>query len=167
MKMQRQEGAYSYEIYEDGNTVRRIEIVPDYHEERRRRKEERRISEEKRRRRRAARRNRERAMAMSMGYVSFLAVCVFVVALTSACVIHLQTDITIRQKSIAALESRISELQTDNDIKYKRIATNVDLDKVRTQAEKLGMRYPTCRQVVYYTVDNLDYMTQYSNITDD
>lgn len=167
MSMQRQQGAYKFYTYEDGNTVRRIELEPDYHEERRRRKEERRISEEKRRRRRAARRNRERAMSMSMGYVLFLASCVFAVAITSALVIHLQTDITIHQKNIASLESQISELQTSNEVKYKRIATNVDLDKVREQAMKLGMRYPTCRQVVYYTVDNMDYMTQYSNITNE
>lgn len=167
MAMQRQQGTYKYYTYEEGNTVRRVEVEPDYHEERRRRKEERRISEEKRRRRRAARRNRERAMSMSMGYVAFLAACVFAVAITCAFLIHLQTDITIHQKNIASLESQISELQISNDIRYKQIATSVDLDKVRAKAVKLGMRYPTFRQVVYYTVDNTDYMTQYSNITND
>ena len=59
---------YEVYTYEDGNTVRRLEAAPDFHDERTKRKEERRISEQKRRRRRAARRNRERALKMNAGW---------------------------------------------------------------------------------------------------
>ena len=83
MSRQKERRSYGIYTYEDGNTVRRLETVPDYHEERKKRKEERRVSEQKRRRRRAARRNRERALKMNAGYVAFLSVCVMVVALTS------------------------------------------------------------------------------------
>ncbi len=148
--------------YEDGNTVRRIETVPDYHEERERRKEERRISEQKRRRRRAARRNRERALKMNAGYVFFLSVCVMVSGLICAAYVSLQSDIIIRQEKIAALEREISDLKLDNDAAYKRLTASVDLKKMKKKAKKLGMKYPTEKQIIYYTIDNSDYMTQYS-----
>ena len=160
--MEKEQGYYKIYTYEDGNAVRRVEVLPDYHEERRRRKEERRISEQKRRRRRAARRNRERALAMNAGYVSFLTGCVLAVAFTAVAYINLQSDITIRQKSIAALESQISDLQIDNDATYKRITTSVNLKKIKKKAQQLGMKYPSVKQIVYYSVDNSDYMTQYN-----
>ncbi len=152
---------YEVHTYEDGNTVRRLEAAPDYHEERRKRKEERRISEQKRRRRRAARRNRERALKMSAGYVAFLSVCVFTVALVLAAYVYLQSDITIRQKSIARLESEVSNLRTENDMTYKRIATAINLKEIRRKAKRLGMKYPSKKQIIYYTIDNSDFMTQY------
>lgn len=154
---------YELHTYVDGNAVRRLEAVPNYHEERLRRKEERRLAEKKRRRRKAARRNRERALKMSAGYVAFLAACVLAAALISAAYVSLQSEATIRQKNIAALETEISDLRIDNDTTYKRINTSVDLKAIKKKARKLGMRYPKKNQIVYYTIDNSDYMTQYSN----
>ncbi|MDE7312465.1 MAG: hypothetical protein K2N87_12730 [Eubacterium sp.] len=160
-KEQRQYNAYTYE---DGNTVRRLETAPDYSdEERRRRKEERRISEQKRRRRRAARRNRERALKMNAGYVAFLSVCVMVVALVSAAYVDLQSDLIIRQRAIEKLESEISTLKLENDAAYRRVTASIDLKEVKKQARKLGMKYPSEDQIVHYTIDNADYMMQYSD----
>lgn len=156
----------TYLMYEDGNTVRRLEAVPDYPglgDERKRRKEDRRISEQKRRRRRAARRNRERALKMSAGYVAFLSACVVGVGFLCSAYVNLQTDLIIRQDRIEALESSISDLKLDNDARYKRITTTVDIKELRRKARKLGMRYPSSDQILYYTVDSADYMTQYTN----
>lgn len=162
MSRQKERRPHDTYIYEDGNTVRRLDAVPDYHEERKKRKEERRISEQKRRRRRAARRNRERALKMNAGYVAFLSVCVMAAALTCSAYVKLQSDLTIRQRSIYKLESEISSLRMDNDAAYKRITAAVNLKAIRKQAKKLGMKYPSKNQVIYYTIDNSDYMTQYS-----
>lgn len=160
-KEQRSHGIYTYE---DGNTVRRSEAAPDFQqEERRKRKEERRISEQKRRRRRAARRNRERALKMSARYVAFLSVCVMVVAFTSVAYVKLQSDLIIRQRAIEALEGEVSTLKLENDAAYKRITASVDLKAVKRQAKKLGMVYPSEGQIVYYSIDNADYMTQYTD----
>lgn len=151
--------------YEYGNTVRQFEALPeypDYHNERKKRKEERRISEQKRRRRRAARRNRERALRMSAGYVAFLSVCAGIVGIICAAYVNLQSDLIIRQKRMEALESTISELKLENDAMYKRITTSVDLKTLKKKAKKLGMKYPTQKQIIYYSIDKSDYMTQYS-----
>ncbi len=162
MSRQKEQRHYQIHTYEDGNTVRRLEAAPDYHEERRKRKEERQISEQKRRRRRAARRNRERALKMSAGYVAFLSACVVAVVFTSVAYVHLQSDIIIRQRAIEKLEEEISAMQLENDAAYKRITSSIDLKAVKKQAKKLGMRYPSENQIVYYTIDNADYMTQYA-----
>ena len=163
MSKRKERRPYDIYTYEDGNTVRRLEAVPDYHEERKRRKEERRISEQKRRRRRAARRNREWALQMNAGYVAFLSACVIAVAFTAASYVKLQSDLIIRQKGIESLESEISSLKLENDATYKRITTSVNLKAIKKQAKKFGMKYPSENQIVYYTIDNSDYMTQYSD----
>lgn len=163
-RRQKEQRPYGIYTYEDGNTVRRLEAVPDYDSDgRRRRKEERRISEQKRRRRRAARRNRERALKMNAGYVAFLSVCVMAVAMAAAAYVDLQSDLIIRQRGIEKLESEISSLKLENDAAYKRITASIDLKEIKKQARKLGMKYPSEEQIVHFSIDNADYMMQYSD----
>ena len=85
--------------------------------------------------------------------------------------------------TISSLESQIADLKADNDEAYKRIRMSVDLDSVREKAlNELGMSYAKESQIsklanenVYsnqtvaghsqrYTVDNDDFMNQYSEI---
>lgn len=148
-------------IYVDGNTVRRLETAPDYHRER----EERKQREKRRHNEHVARRNQERALHMDRGYVAFLTIAALMTALVSATYIKLQSEMTGRLKNIAALESTVSDLKADNDSAYKRISTSVDLDTVKDVAmNQLGMVYAGADQIVYYTVENDDYMNQYSEI---
>ena len=148
-------------IYVDGNTVRRLETAPDYHRER----EERKQREKRRHNEHVARRNQERALHMDRGYVAFLTIAALMTALVSAAYIKLQSEMTGRLKNIAALESTVSDLKEDNDSAYKQISTSVDLDTVKDVAmNQLGMVYAGADQIVYYTVENDDYMNQYSEI---
>ena len=148
-------------IYVDGNTVRRMETAPDYRRER----EEKRQREIRRHNEHVARRNQERALHMNRGYVVFLTAAAMMTALVSAAYIQLQSELTSRLKNIATLESQISELKADNDSAYKRISTSVDLQTVKdTAINQLGMVYAGADQIVYYTVENDDYMNQYSDI---
>ena len=148
----------------DGNTVRRMEAMPDYRRQQRERqdKEER---ENLRRRRRAAARNREKELRMSKSYVVFLTMAVTVFGVFCGTYIKLQSDVTARMKAIARLESQITDLKADNDEAYKRINTTIDLDGIRNTAiNELGMFYATEDQIVYYSVDRNDYMNQYTEI---
>ena len=57
------------------------------------------------------------------------------------------------------------QIKTDNDARLKRIETSVDLDYIKDVAmNQLGMKYAQEGQIVYYTVDNSNYMNQYSDI---
>ena len=79
--------------------------------------------------------------------------------------IHIQSEMTARMNQISSLESQIADLKADNDEAYKRINTSVDLDSIRNTAmTEYGMSYAKESQIVYYTVNDDDYMNQYSEI---
>lgn len=168
--MSRQQGRTSYlernqrkaQAYVEGNTVRKLNAVPEreYREER-----ERREREQDRRARHAAQRNRERAMQMSPAYLVFLTLSVILTVGVCACYIQLQSDISSRMRNIASLESQILDLQMENDAAMKRIETSVNLDEIKeTAMNEMGMVYPGEEQIVYFTVDTNDYMNQYQDI---
>ena len=160
MKNQTERRASERNYYVDGNTVRRMEAVPDYRRERRER-EEREREEQLRRRKRQVRRNQERQLRMSKRYVVFLTVF----GVFAGTYIKIQSDMTARMNTISSLESQIADLKADNDEAYKRIRMSVDLDSVREKAlNELGMSYAKESQIIYYTVDNDDFMNQYSEI---
>jgi cell division protein FtsL len=149
--------------YINGNAVRELEAAPA----RKPQQNPKETEEQKRRVRRqhAARRNRERALYMSKGYVTFLTLCVAVSAVFAVTYVKLQSDVSNRMKTIAALESQITDLKADNDANYKRITTSVDLNEVKDIAmNQLGMTYATEEQIIYYSVENSNYMDQYSDI---
>ena len=153
--------------YTEGNTVRKVEAVPserDYREERRRR-EAREQEEEQKRKKRIARQTQEKALRESRRYVMFLTMGVLIFGLFAGIYITIQSDITARMKTISKLESQISDLKAENDEAYKRISTAVDLEAIKdTAINELGMFYATSDQIIYYTVDNDDYMNQYIEI---
>lgn len=149
--------------YVDGNTVRELHPQPERRPKPN--KEELEKIRKKKQRKNAARRNRERAMSMNRGYVAFLSVCVVLSAITAFSVIQLQSNITQRMKRIAVLESQLTEKKALNDARYNEIITSVDLDYIKNVAiNELGMSYATEEQVIYYTVENSNFMDQYSDI---
>ena len=148
--------------YVNGNTVRELEapVRPE-----RRSREDIEPVRHRKNRRNAARRNRQRAMEMSPGYVMFLTAGVLVIAMAAVSFVNLQSQITNRMRNIANLESQVTDLRADNDARYKNVTTSVDLNHVKDVAiNKLGMDYPKEDQVVYYTIENNNYMDQYSDI---
>lgn len=150
--------------YIDGNTVRRMEAAPDYRREREERIRREREKEQERRQR-AARRNQERALRTSKSYVAFMTMAVLIFATFTGLYIKIQSDVTVRMKTISALESQIADVKADNDEAFKRINTSVNLDAVRNTAmTELGMSYAKESQIVYYSVGDDDYMNQYSEI---
>ena len=68
-------------------------------------------------------------------------------------------------KNVAVLQSQIEDLQSDNSARYKEITNSVDLNYIKDVAiNELGMSYASEEQVVYYSVENNNYMDQYSDI---
>lgn len=148
--------------YIEGNTVRKLDAVPnrypDAHEERERKEKERRAN-------RAAKHNRQRAMQMGPGYVLFLTAAVCVTLGVCLIYVQLQSDINGRMKHIASLESEMLDLKTGNEATLRRIETSVNLEEIRSKAlNEMGMVYPTKDQIIYYDVDLNDYMNQYQDI---
>ena len=158
----RRQPEFKTNYYVDGNTVRRLE---GEQEERRRKQLEKERKERQKKNRRVARRNQEKALRMSMGYVSFCTMAVLISCVVCVTYIQLQSDITSRMKHISTLESQITDLKADNDAAIKRIDLSTDLEDVKYKAiHELGMKYAGPGQIVYYTVEDSDYMNQYSDI---
>ena len=155
----------SNKYYVNGSTVRKMEAMPARQPQQR---PDQKISEEQKRkkhRKNAARRNRARALYMSKGYVAFLTICVGIVAFASVALIQIQSQVTQRMENIANLESQLTDLKADNDARYKEIVTSVDLEHIKDVAmNQLGMQYATEEQIIYYSVENNNFMDQYSDI---
>lgn len=161
---------YRRMTYIEGNTVRRMDAMPDNWEreqrQRRAREEQEQRERQRRRRQRAiARRNQDRALVMDRSYVFFLTIAAIVTCITAVFYIKLQSDVTIHLNNIAALEATVNNLKTDNDATDKRLATALQMDTVKDQAiNELGMSYPSQDQIVYYQIDRSDFMSQYGEI---
>ena len=149
--------------YIDGNTVRRLEGEP---EERRQRALEKERAKKRRQNRRAAKRNQEREQRINLGYVAFCSTAVILLGVVCGAYIHFQSDIINKTKVISSLESQIVDLRADNDAALKRIELSTDLDAIKEQALSFGMKYAAPEQIFYYSVQDNDYMNQYSDIPD-
>lgn len=157
----RQKSDFKTNYYVDGNTVRRLEGEP---EERRKRQQEKEREAKKRHQRRAAKRNQEREMGFTMGYVMFCTMALVLFCAVCVNYIQLQFAVTNRLKHISGLESQVANLRAENDAAVKRIDLSVDLDAVKEKAIGYGMKFALPEQIIYYSVEDKDYMDQYSDI---
>ncbi len=151
--------------YINGNTVRELEESSPLRRDPRKTRRELEEARRKKNRRNAARRNRERAMVMNRAYVTFLSGCVIASAFAAFSLIQIRSNVTQQMKEVSALSSSVENMKAENDARYKEITTSVDLNEIKGVAmNQLGMTYASQDQIVYYTVENNNYMDQYSEI---
>lgn len=162
-------------IYVDGNTVRKVQEVPEriyYPQEApARRKKSARPQESVRTRQKTVskevQQNRERAMGIGKGYVFFLALVSTAVLFFCINYLQLKSEITSSMKTVAALESELSDLKEDNDAYYSQVTSNVDLNTIKKIAiGRLGMKYPDEDQVMTYETQGSSYVRQYQDVPD-
>ena len=159
-------------MYVDGNTVRRLQEVPERNipavrgtQDRRQRKTTKASSAHAVSR--ETMRNRQKAMSMGRGFVFFLVV--ISVAVLFCCVNYLQlrADITGRIKNVAVLESELSELREENNAYESQVNSSVDLNRIKKIAiGRLGMNYPGEEQKKTYSMSNNSYVRQYQDVPD-
>ncbi len=101
---------------------------------------------------------------MTPGYVVFLSVMIAFTCAAAVLFIKLQTDANIYTDKIASLQEEVEAIRIDNDAFEKRIEAEIDVTSLVTAAKNIGMDYPDASQVVYYSLDTSDYMTQYSSV---
>lgn len=110
-------------------------------------------------------RNRSRALAVSRGYVAFLAV--MAVLTVGMCVYYLQMKemVTSQLESNARLESRLTAITSENDALYETITNSVDWDHIKDVAiNELGMTYATEDQVIWYNIEDSGYVRQFRDV---
>lgn len=150
--------------YINGNAVRQLEEAAPVRKPQRTRRELEEVRRKKNRRK-AARRNQERALSMNRAFVTFLTGCVAASAFVAVSLIQIRSNVTQQMKEVATLESQVADMKADNDARYKEITTSMDLNSIKDAAiNRLGMKYASQDQIVYYSVDNNNYMDQYNEI---
>lgn len=141
--------------YIEGNTVRRLEAMPDRQEESTRYTSPR-------------RQEAVQVKALSgINITSLLILTVAIVATLFLCVDYLkvQTDINRMDKKIASKQEELIKLTKNNDAAYEAIDASCNLDEIyHVAVEELGMVYPNDNKVIKYQGNETDYVRQYEDI---
>lgn len=157
--MREHQQAYT-QYYTEGTAVRKRMVQPEY--ERPVRREQELPSYAKVRK---ANPKKGLKLAMNPGFAVFLAISV--VATLAACtmLLSMQAKVTGQTNTITVLQSEIENLTDDNNAYEARISSSVNLEEIRDAAiNRLGMVYPTEREVVYYELTESDYVRQYRDV---
>lgn len=144
--------------YIDGNVVRHIQEVP----QRRPRQEQRNRTSVK------TRRNREKALHITMPYVVFLTAAAVATVFLCVNYLKLQAAGTTYRNEIASLESDLSTARMANDNAYEDAMSSVNMEEIKNIAvNELGMEYANEGQVVFYSSQDGDYIRQYEEIPEE
>ncbi len=153
--------------YQQGNAVRKTEEI--YVRPARslptREQREREKREEAKRRQKITDRRRAAELRKNRLITGYMIVAVALTCFMLVGYVALQTNVTTRMANVASLENELSTLNADNNAAESRIATTTNLSDIKEKAiNDLGMVYATSSQIVYYSVDGSDYMSQYHDI---
>ena len=144
-----------YYTYADGNTVRKVDcdVVKEI-----KKNPVKHVSKK-------TVKNREKAAHMSVRMVLFYSAFMAVVATTLFFYIHLQSTNVAAAERISAMETQLNEMKLDNEEKYSRIMSDIDMDEIKRRAiEDLGMQYAQKGQIIEVQKASNDYVHQYQNI---
>ena len=164
----------SRRMYVEGSAARRLQEVPARREypNTPRPQPKRRISAtpttqpvQHRQLSKAAQKNREKASAMNLGFVIFLAIVSVAILFMSVHYLQLKSELTSSKKNIANLEAQLTELREDNDAYYSQVSSNIDLNRIKKIAiGRLEMKYPTEDQKRTYATAGNSYVRQYQDV---
>ena len=121
--------------------------------------------EDAKRRQKITDRRRAAALRKNRILTGYMIIAVILTCLMLVGYVGLQTSVSTRMNRIASLENELSTVNADNSAAESRIATTTNLIEIKDKAiNELGMVYATNSQIVYYSVDGSDYMSQYQDI---
>lgn len=82
------------------------------------------------------------------------------------CTIFLKLNFQVQQQTyrVSVLQKQIDELRLENEDAQKRIKDAGNLLAIQEKALSYGMGYPKQGNVIYYSVDESDYMYQTEDI---
>lgn len=146
---------YTRTSYIEGNTVRKLNAVPD------RREEQYEIPSPRRQE------SRQPKALPGINITSLLILTAAIVATLFLCVdyIKVQSDINRIEKQIASKQEELITLTKNNDAAYEAVNTTYDLDYIyQVAVEEYGMVYPKDSSVIKYQGNDEDYVKQYEDI---
>lgn len=168
---------YTRGMYIDGHAARRLQEIPEKKysathapQKRQNSKNRKPVSRKTENRAREVSRetarNRQKAMSMGRGYVVFLAAISVAVLLCCVNYLQLRSEVTGKIKSVAVLESELSELREENNAYESQVNSDIDLNRIKKIAiGRLGMNYPREDQKKTYSMSNNSYVRQYQDVS--
>ena len=153
-----------HEEYYDGNTVRKLEAVPEYDKRRRQMQEEYNRREQERDKNR---RNRvQRARSFDRVSLIFFTIALAVTVLTAISFLQTQAEARSLSKQITSLQKEILDIRDENSAIKDTIPTMELSEVYRIATEELGMVHPKDNQIITYDSKKQDYLKQYDDIPD-
>ncbi len=144
--------------YEDGSAVRKYEpqALPTRETYRRE------VEQQRKAHIRERKRVHKHTLRLNRLYTVYFAFGLAVIGGFFAVYVHLQNSITNSMNNISHLEKEITTLKEENSAAKSRISTMTNLSHIKQVAmNELGMVYATNDQVVYYEVEDEDFMNAY------
>lgn len=142
--------------YIDGNAVRKIAPGERSHDKSR--------SEYKVTKKRVIRKNRSKLLSMSLKTMIFCMIYLVTIAFTLVNYIRIQSSVIILSRQKSELQTQIEKIQSKNETREKELLQSITLDEIREKAIQKGMHPATKDQIIYYFVDDQNYMDQYRDI---
>ena len=142
---------YRERYYVDGNTVRRLETLPEYRPERKIEK--------------APRPKRRPDPKMDLLSVVVIAACVITSLWICFGFLQTQMELNSINKTVLSLEKNVIEIQAENTATYEKINDSVDLNQIYKEAtNRLGMVRAESGQVYTYSNEISNTVRQYGEI---
>ncbi len=158
-RQHRQAADYRRNSYVDGNTVRKLNTVPE------RRREETTRKAPKRRSQKNPVRNPVSLAGIDGASFMFMFLALSVVILVSLSYVQIQNNVRDMKKEIVSLQSDIEEQKEKNDIKYNEIVASVDLSEIyRRATKKLNMVMADGNKVYKYRNKKSNMVKQHADI---
>lgn len=152
---------YQYDNYRtsyvEGNTVRKLNAVPD-------------IQREERQVAKPSPRRQEQRHPKALSGISMASLFVLTIAIVTTlyfCVeyLKLQYGVNRMEKDIVTMEHTLTTMKNENDAAFTQIEAAYDLEYVyQVAVEELGMVYPNKNKVITYQSSMEDYVRQYEDI---
>ena len=104
---------------------------------------------------------------MGRGFVVFLAVVSVAVLFCCVNYLQLKSELTGKIKTVASLETELSQIKEDNNAYESQVTSDVDLNTIQIKKiaiGRLGMNYPTDSQKKTYSVPSSSYVRQYQEV---
>lgn len=109
--------------------------------------------------------NRARALMTGRGYVVFLALISLLTVFMCVYYLRLKATILTQISDNEKLEAQLVSMRSENDALLENVNNSVDWEAVRDVAiNKLGMKYATEDQIVWYNTDDSSYIKQYEDV---
>lgn len=103
-------------------------------------------------------------MAIGKGTLVAYTIMLIAIAFAAISLIKVQSSAIVLGRQNAVLKSKIADLKTDNDVRYKELTSRINLNEIKQRTQELGMKPADENQIVYYKVEHKNYMDQYENV---